>query len=295
MNHAQLKAFHAVAEHGRITAAAKSLGITQPAVTLQIQALEKKYKIPLFDRKGHSITLTKAGALLHNLSSQYFSLEKEANTLLTSIKTKKSARLTISSDLPHRIFPLTENFRQNSPNIEISVTICNERTIQQNLEERQSDIGISQSEIRSPNIDCLEIGQEDMTVTFSREHPFATRAELTLNDLKASNFLVNSSEIGGNAVDQQILKTSEWPELLIKTYDNQRLIQEAVANLQGFAFLSPEEVKHDQRLVSIPVVGCPVKRKEFLVFLKQKTNFPIVTEFKRSVLETTVSQSSAAY
>ena len=58
MNFVQLRAFHAVANHGSFSAAAQFLGVSQPAVTVQIKALEETLGARLFHRGGSTVELT---------------------------------------------------------------------------------------------------------------------------------------------------------------------------------------------------------------------------------------------
>lgn len=86
MNHAQLKAFHAVANKGGFTKAARHMGLTQPAVSLQVQALEQNYQKELFVRRCGGVMLTPCGERLLSISRRIFELEEEAHLLLTSHK-----------------------------------------------------------------------------------------------------------------------------------------------------------------------------------------------------------------
>ena len=61
MNFAQLRAFHAVASEGGFTRGALRLGISQPAVTVQVRALEERHGVLLFRRLGQRIELTEFG------------------------------------------------------------------------------------------------------------------------------------------------------------------------------------------------------------------------------------------
>jgi len=62
MNHAQIRAFHAVANEGSFTKAARLLGISQPAVTIQVRALEEYYGVNLLHRSGQRVSLTDLGS-----------------------------------------------------------------------------------------------------------------------------------------------------------------------------------------------------------------------------------------
>ena len=60
----QLRILRAIASEGSFKKAADSLYVTQPAVSLQIQNLEKQLNVSLFDRGGRKAQLTEAGHLL---------------------------------------------------------------------------------------------------------------------------------------------------------------------------------------------------------------------------------------
>ena len=64
LNLDQLRAFVEVAERGSFTAAARQLNLTQPAVTHQVQELERRFKVALVERLGKRAHLTQAGELL---------------------------------------------------------------------------------------------------------------------------------------------------------------------------------------------------------------------------------------
>ena len=82
---AQLRAFHAVATEGGFTAAAKRLRLTQPAVTLQVKALEQHYGVELFFRRGRTVRLSAIGEQLLTLTQRINGLTDEAQELLCFI------------------------------------------------------------------------------------------------------------------------------------------------------------------------------------------------------------------
>ena len=103
MNHAQLRAFHAVASEGGFTAAANRLNLTQPAVTLQVKALEQAYGVDLFHRRGRRVELTDTGAALYTHTLRLFRLEEETDDLLSSVGGMRRGRLRVGADGPAMI------------------------------------------------------------------------------------------------------------------------------------------------------------------------------------------------
>jgi len=280
MKHAQFKAFHAVAECGGIGSAARALGKTQPAISLQIQALEKQYQITLFARQGHKISLTPAGALLHNLSRRYFQLEEEANSLLNSLERQQSGKIRITSDIPHRIFPLTEKFRTRYPDINLSLSIDNVEEMKTSLQDHLVDFAITKSEIEVPFVEIREIGSEKLTVTVPTHHIFARAKSMSpLQIRKESVLLFSGDQHQGNIV-QDALTAFKVPKENIHTYDNRELLQEAIAHKVGIGFLSKTEIEHDQRLTSVEISPCGFSRREYLAFHKQEICSSAVSAFK---------------
>ena len=63
VSHTQLKAFHAVAQHGSFTKAAERLFLTQPAISDQVRKLEERFGVLLFHRNKRSVRLTDLGEI----------------------------------------------------------------------------------------------------------------------------------------------------------------------------------------------------------------------------------------
>ena len=73
----RLRVFRAVAEHLNFRKAAEQLFLTQPAVTLQIKALENDLGMRLFDRTGGKITFTQQGSVLLGYADKWASLASD--------------------------------------------------------------------------------------------------------------------------------------------------------------------------------------------------------------------------
>ena len=85
----QLRILRAIASEGSFKKAADSLYVTQPAVSLQIQNLEKQLDVSLFDRGGRKAQLTEAGHLLLSYSERILSQCQEACRALDDLHNLK--------------------------------------------------------------------------------------------------------------------------------------------------------------------------------------------------------------
>src|SRR5690348_5190469 len=79
---AQLHAFHAVASHRSFTVAAKALGVSQPAVSMQVRALEEAYGVELVARRSRGAAPTALGEALLEVTRSLLALEAQASELL---------------------------------------------------------------------------------------------------------------------------------------------------------------------------------------------------------------------
>jgi len=68
INHAQLRAFHAVASEGSFTRAAAALRVTQPTISAEVKELEDAYAVKLFERIGRGVEITELGKALHEIT-----------------------------------------------------------------------------------------------------------------------------------------------------------------------------------------------------------------------------------
>ena len=93
----QLRSFHTVALHGGFTAAAKVLNIGQPTISSQVKALEERYRVELFHRRGRSVELTETGRRLLALTRRMASLETEAVDMLSAVGGLRSGHLKVSA------------------------------------------------------------------------------------------------------------------------------------------------------------------------------------------------------
>ena len=95
-----LAAFHAVAQSGSFTAAAKLLNIGQPTVSMHVSALEQHFGVELFHRRGRRVELTSIGKELVTITASLFGHEGEAIELLRAVQAREtgSLRNSVRSD-----------------------------------------------------------------------------------------------------------------------------------------------------------------------------------------------------
>lgn len=138
-----LRGFVAAARRLSITAAAADLCLTQSAVSRQIQTLEERLGVALFQRANRSITLTEAGTQLFNLASPWF---EQLAQLTESLSAEKRVRpVTISASIGVAalwILPRLGAFQMAHPEIDVRLAATNRLL---NLEQEEVDLAIRYS------------------------------------------------------------------------------------------------------------------------------------------------------
>src|SRR5215468_8210235 len=120
----RLKVFRAVAQHLNFRKASEHLFLTQPAVTLQIKALESDLGLRLFDRTGGKIALTQQGSVLLTFADRLASLASEAEQALCCSEDSISGELEVgaSTTIAQYVLPrLLGAFQSEHPKIHFSL------------------------------------------------------------------------------------------------------------------------------------------------------------------------------
>ena len=119
----QLKSFIAIADTGTFSAAAKTVGRTQSALTLQIQKLEGDLGCQLFDRSARRVSLTEQGELFLGYARKIIQLQWEAFSKLKEPDIEGEIRLGTPEDFATHYLPnVLASFRQHHPRVQLNVS-----------------------------------------------------------------------------------------------------------------------------------------------------------------------------
>ena len=275
----QLRALAAVARHGSVTAAAKQLHLTQPAVTLQIQNLQTQAGLPLIQRTSDGMLLTDAGRDVLALSERIEAAIRDCETSIEMMAGKTAGRISIGAVSTAKYFVpfMISGFSKLHPKVEITLSIGNRQEIGKALNGYDLDIAIMGRPPVDIDMDVHLIGDHPHVIIAPTSHPLARKSKLALADLVKETFLTREPGSGTRGLMEQLFETARISPTIGMAMSSNETIKQAVIAGLGIAFISAHTVAtelDERRLVTLDVVGLPVIRQWFVLARKDKVLLP---------------------
>ncbi|HVW84289.1 MAG TPA: LysR substrate-binding domain-containing protein [Bryobacteraceae bacterium] len=237
----RLRVFRAVAEQLSFRKAAEQLFLTQPAVTLQIKALEDDLGVRLFDRAGGRVAMTKQGSLLLRYAREIATLASDALREIAAAEDQLSGSLSlgVSTTIAQYVLPrLMAAFLAENPRIRLSLHSGNTGRIVQLLLEEKVAIGIIEGPAREPGVRTEDFMRDELVLITP---PGFECDRLSRDRLKASNLLLREHGSGTRAVVESALDKAGVRLRSFKNVielDSTEAIKSAVEAGLGIAFVS---------------------------------------------------------
>jgi len=139
-----LRAVVAVVDEGSFSGAAKKIGRTQSAVSLQIAKLEDRMDIRLFDRTSRSVALTPSGEVFAAYARRILDLADEAYAAVSSPAVSKPLRIGFAEYLvPHHLYKLLSRFKRRYPKAAIELKLGIGGPLVQELKDGHLDVVVA--------------------------------------------------------------------------------------------------------------------------------------------------------
>lgn len=189
----QLEYFKVVAEMQHMTHAAERLNISQPALSKSISNIEQEIGVPLFDRQGRSISLNRYGKLfLESVDTILDEFQKAKEEIGGLVKPGYGVvALGFIHSLGMEVVPeLLAHIPEKYPNMKFTLTQASSYNLLKWLEEGNIDLCLSQR-IQSKIIDIQweELWNEELYVIVPKNHRFANRESIRLEEIKDERFI----------------------------------------------------------------------------------------------------------
>jgi LysR family transcriptional regulator, low CO2-responsive transcriptional regulator len=275
----QLRALAAAAKHGSVTAAAKQLHLTQPAVTLQIQNLQTLAGIPLLQRTGDGMLLTDAGRDVVALSERIEAAIRDCETSIEMMTGRTAGRISIGAVSTAKYFVpfMISGFSKLYPNVNIALSIGNRQEIGAALRGYDLDFAIMGRPPVDIDMDVHLIGDHPHVIIAPTTHRLARKSRIALSDLAKETFLIREPGSGTRGLMEQLFEAARISPTIGMAMSSNETIKQAVIAGLGIAFLSAHTVAtelDERRLVTLDVVGLPVVRQWFVLARKDKVLLP---------------------
>ena len=275
----QLRALAAVHQHKSVTAAARQLHLTQPAVTLQIRNLQALAGLPLIQRTGDGMLLTEVGREVLALSERIEAAIASCETALDMIAGKTAGRISIGAVSTAKYFvPFAiSGFSRLYPKVDISLFIGNRQEIGTALRGYDLDIAIMGRPPVDIPMNVHLIGDHPHVIIAPTGHRLARKTRLALSDLTGETFLTREPGSGTRGLMEQLFESARLSPTIGMTMSSNETIKQAVIAGLGIAFISAHTVAtelDERRLVTLDVDGLPVIRQWFVLSRKDKVLLP---------------------
>lgn len=269
----QLRALHAVATLGSLTAAAEAMGQTTPAIHSQIKNLETAVGSAMLVRsaEGGRMQLTELGEEIDRAATRVEGILSQAAAQIRARKTGRVGHVMLSVVSTAKYFApkLVRMLRDRCPEIEISLRVGNRESVVADLDQGRCELAIMGRPPREPAVDSLPLGPHPHGVILLPDHPLALADGFDPSVLVRETFLSREPGSGTRVLMQRFLDRLEegYSGRVIEMDSNETIKQAVLAGL-GIAFLSMHTVDDELRsgrLVMLRGPHLPVMRHWYLV------------------------------
>ena len=260
-------------ERKSFSQAAERLGVTQPAVSLQIRSLEQRLGRQLLDRSGRRVEPTEAGRRLYTSAQRVLAAEEH---LLEDLDADEEGAITGTLELGASTGPggtvvplLLCEFQEQHPDVRVLLTVSDTQTVVDRVAERELELGIVGAGRRHRGVAFEPFFRDEVVLACPADHRFAGKT-VSLDDLKGEKLIVMQDGAGVRQVIEDELRKAgmRLRDLDVRLeLGLQESVRSAVLAGHGIAFISRLAIEADLaagRIATARVRGLDPVREIFL-------------------------------
>lgn len=265
MNVRQIEIFEALMRTGSVSAAARALNLSQPAVTKSLRLAEQSAGFTLFRRvRGRLFPSREAESLLPGVKKVREDLEAVAQRI-HQLKHGSAGTVTIASvaSLTHALLtPVVARFARERPDIRIEVTSLPSRMVVETVANSQADLGLIHDPSDNLYVDGDDLCQAEVVCVVPRKHALARRRSLGAADLQQESLITFRADTPlGAAVRRALSDANVTPDIHIVVNQSQHAINLVEAGA-GVALIDPFLMIHGGHSTVVPITlrpGIPLR------------------------------------
>ena len=276
----QVRSVLALNEHGKISAAARALGLTSPAVTIQLQQLEEELGFQLFLRTRSGIDATEAGEIVIESAKR---IAGELTTLEERIASLKGVsagtiRLGVVSTGKYFAPRIMAAFNRLYPGVQMTLIAANRTEIIEKLRNFEIDVALMGRPPKDFSVRTTLFGDHPLVFIAAPDHALAGKLDITKEEIAQQKFIVRERGSGTRSSFEFFMgEVAEGLTFTPTEMDSNETIKQAVMAGLGIAFISGHTIEQEcqsGKLVILDVVQTPIRRQWFAVTQAAKTPTP---------------------
>ncbi|MBW5444686.1 LysR family transcriptional regulator [Cohnella sp. CFH 77786] len=254
LNVHQLHIFYTVAERGSFSSAAQALHMTQPAVTMQVQALEERFGTKLLNRTTKKLELTEAGHSLLPQARKAVELMRDTDAMMIRFVEALKGRLQFAASLTigEYVLPrLLGSFLRRHPDLAVSMKVMNTTEIVDAIQHQGLDFGLIEAPCDTPGIHAEAVMDDELVLVAPAGHPFAERESVELAEVLEQPLVLREKGSGTRqVVEDELLRhgADEGRLRVVSDFGSTAAIKSAVEAGLGLSVLSVWAIKHEAAL-----------------------------------------------
>lgn len=277
MNLGHLRSFYITVKCNSISKAAKSLHLTQPGLSMQLQSLENEIGVSLLKRSPRGVELTNEGKMVFEYASTMLSLEDNIQRDLKRFQERKPSLLVGSCKsigeyaLPCSIY----TFKQIHENIDISLNLDNSATIIKKLLDHDINIGIIQECSAPDNIVMKPILSDNLILVGGYNEPINS---INIDGLYNLPIILREEGSSTRGILESSLKklNIDINDLNIRySLNSQEAIKSSIISGRGFSFLPEISVRREIRDFSIKKINIPELTVDFNYYVAFRKDYTL--------------------
>lgn len=279
MNLNQLKALDALAFHGSFSQAAKALGVTQPAVSIQVRKLQDAYGVKLFRRWGRQVEFSDLGQALVLKARKVLGLLDDFEATLTAASQLESGRLDIGLSCHYFVMNMLAVFMKRYPGVQVRAQIGDSQTLIEDILACRLDL--AEVTATGPDKRLFNFAYSDQSIVLfvSRHHPWAELSHLEAGQLHGEAMVARHASSMTRQIFEQRLEAFDVQPRVVMELDSWETMKEAVAAGIGFGIALEDEFTHDHRLRGIPLAQVDLTARQYFVCLPEFAHLRAVNAF----------------
>lgn len=277
---AHLESFVEVARRANVSRAAEALFLTQPAITARLKALESGLGVELFVRSHRGMKLTDAGRAFLPYAERAIASFDEGRQLLTNLRDGATGVLVIGAApaVSTYVLPaLLRDFRTAYPNVRLGVRTGHTEEVLEMVLRGEAHIGIGRP-IRHPEIELIDVLEDEMLLVVSARHRFASRGKVRMDELAEERLILFDRTSSYHELTSSLFRQAGIVPASTLELDNVEAAKKMVQQGLGVALLPRMALASELKTRSlrpVKLLGAPTVKRPIVALRRKDAGAPL--------------------